>query len=177
MTTYHPGRENGHDGTDLDDRDIRALTQLLTVIPEAPGLYEVVSQSGSAYTVDTQGSGACTCPDFKHNLPTDDGRETCKHQARVAYETGERPLPAWIDTDELPDDFALHVDATPTVAVTDGGSEIIDAGDDGEILDGSDDDGRPDDCGCWNTEQELPCFPCYREGFRSQNPDTPAAGE
>jgi hypothetical protein len=160
--------------TELDDRDVRALTQYLTVIPDAPGLYEVVSQSGKSYTVDTQGSGACTCPDHKHNLPTDDGRETCKHQARVAYETGERPLPAWVNTDELPDDFALHVDSTPTV--TDGGSEIIDAGDDGEILDESDDDGRPDECSCvhWNTDGiDTPCWPCYRDGFDTPNPQTP----
>jgi hypothetical protein len=57
------------------------------------------------------------------------------------------------------------------VAVTDGGSDVIDAGDEGEILTETDPDGRPEDCGCWNTEQELPCFPCYRDGFEEANPD------
>ena len=49
MTHYDPTEI---EGTDLDDRDVRALTEYLTVLPEAPGLYEVVSQSGESYTVD-----------------------------------------------------------------------------------------------------------------------------
>lgn len=57
------------------------------------------------------------------------------------------------------------------MAAADGG--VIEAGDDGEILDESDesdesdDDSRPDDCDCgeWNADAELPCWPCYRDGF------------
>ena len=37
----------------------------------------------------------------------------------------------------------------------------------GEILD-RDSDGRPDDCDCWDAD--LPCWPCYRDGFDTPNP-------
>lgn len=36
---------------------------------------------------------------------------------------------------------------------------------------------RPDDCVCWDADAELPCWPCYRAGFETQNPDEPAAEE
>lgn len=49
--------------------------------------------------------------------------------------------------------------------------DVIVAGDDGGILDGGDEDDRPDDCQCWDPDGELPCWPCYREGFRTQNPN------
>jgi hypothetical protein len=62
----------------------------------------------------------------------------------------------------------------PVVATSDGG--IIEVGDKGEILDGdeSDDDSRPEDCDCgdWNAHAELPCWPCYRDGF-----EVPASAE
>lgn len=34
---------------------------------------------------------------------------------------------------------------------------------------------RPDDCSCWSADAELPCFPCYLEGFDVPNPEEPAA--
>jgi hypothetical protein len=43
-----------------------------------------------------------------------------------------------------------------------GESGIIVAGDDGEILDESDDDG--DDCACDELPEGVPCWPCYRDG-------------
>jgi hypothetical protein len=70
------------ENTEPDDRDTRALSEYLTVLPEAPGLFQVVSQLGKSYTVDAN------------------------------------------DGDERPDDR---------------------------------------DCGEWNTDADLPCFPCYRE--------------
>ncbi len=153
------------EGTELDARDARALTEYMTALPLGGDVYSVTTESGSEYRVDAR-TGRCTCPDAKHNLPTDDGREQCKHFARVAYATGERPVPAWVDTDAVDPDLGAHVDATPRVAATDGG--IIEAGDDGEILDDepASDDGRPDDCDCgdWNADAELPCWPCYRDG-------------
>lgn len=51
----------------------------------------------------------------------------------------------------------------PVVATSDG--RIIEAGDEGEILDEETDDGRPDDCACWDAGLKLPCWPCYRDGF------------
>jgi len=88
-----------------------------------------------------------------------------------------------------------EIEATTTpgerAVVADGGTEIIEAGDEGEIIDESDDDvvnlsevtgdavpeddARPGDCDCgdWNNGLGLPCWPCYRAGF-----ETPAlAGE
>lgn len=29
---------------------------------------------------------------------------------------------------------------------------------------------RPADCVCWDTEAGLPCWPCFRDGFDTQNP-------
>jgi len=123
---------DGHESTDLelDERDVRALTQYLTVLDDtgrardAPGLYLVVSESGSEYLVDAV-EGVCECPDHRHR----DVR--CKHLRRVAFATGERPIPA--DVDGIDEQLGMHVDATPQRAAADGG--IIDAGDDGEILD------------------------------------------
>jgi hypothetical protein len=31
-------------------------------------------------------------------------------------------------------------------------------------------DERPDDCDCASTFEELPCWPCYRDGFEEPNP-------
>jgi len=36
---------------------------------------------------------------------------------------------------------------------------------------------RPHDCECWDVDESLPCWPCYREGYRSQNPAEPAADD
>jgi len=60
--------------------------------------------------------------------------------------------------------IGANVDATAKVATADGG--IVNAGDDAEIIGGDgDDDGRPDECDCLPTFDELPCWPCYRDGF------------
>jgi len=119
----------------IDARDARALTECMTVLADvgeargADGLYRVVGENGDTYTVDAR-SGACTCPDARHRNP--DGG--CKHARRVAYATGERGVPAFVDTDAVDAQLGAHVDATPQVAAADGGGEIIDAGDEGEIL-------------------------------------------
>jgi hypothetical protein len=161
------------EGTDIEPRDVRALTEYHSVLDEigrargADDLYLVVSESGSEYLVDAR-LGSCECPDHTH-------REVrCKHIRRVAYATGDRPVPAGVDTDAVDPQLGMHVDATPRVAATDGGADIIDAGDEGEVLDEDDTDtddvadgGRPDDCDCgaWNAGEDLPCWPCARDGF------------
>jgi hypothetical protein len=160
--------------TELDERDVRALTQYLTVLDDvdlardAEDLYAVVSESGKQYLVDAR-EGSCTCPDATHRDP--DGG--CKHVRRVAFVTGEREIPAWVDRDDLDDQFGAHVDAEPRQAATDGG-EIVVAGDEGEVLEEADDvDERPADCDCvdWNSDVGLPCFECYYAGFETPNPD------
>lgn len=150
---------------DLERRDVRALTEKMTVLPEGGELYAVVTESGSEYTVDAR-EKRCTCPDARHHDP----EGGCKHLRRVQYATGDKALPKWADTDAVDSLLGQHTDGSPMVAVADGGDVIV-AGDDAEILDGEDDDeedGRPEncDCGLWNADSGLPCWPCYREGFR-----------
>jgi hypothetical protein len=153
---------------DLDRRDARALTEYMTVLEEG-GDYTVVGQNGGTYTVDGR-KKRCTCPDYEHNLPDGD-RENCKHIARVNFATGGRPIPGWVEPDAVDEQLGLHTDTPTQVATTDGG--IIEAGDQGEVLDDGDID-RPDDCQCWDPEQGLPCWPCYRDGYEQANP---GAGE
>jgi hypothetical protein len=154
---------DGNECTELDDRDVRALTECMTVLPQDGDIFEVVGENGGTYRVDGR-EGRCTCPDARHRNP--DGG--CKHQRRVAFATGERPVPAWVDTRAVDPLLGEHTDTAARVAATDGG--IIEAGDEGEILDG---DGRPDDCDCgaWNDGLSLPCWPCYRDGFDTPNLD------
>ena len=98
------------DTVGLEVRDVRALTEYLTVLEDvgrvrgADGLYLVVSESGAEYLVDARGR-RCDCPDAEHRDP--DGG--CKHVRRVAFATGVRPTPA---TDGLDVDPQLgdHVD-------------------------------------------------------------------
>jgi len=113
----------------IDDRDARALTQYLTVLDDvgrardAPELYLVVSESGSEYLVDTRGEGACECADHQYGA-------RCKHLRRVAFATGERSIPSWVDTDAVDEQLGDHVAAEPDiaepqVAATDGGTRTV----------------------------------------------------
>ena len=122
----------------IDTRDARALTQYLTVLDDvgrarhAPELYLVVSESGSEYLVDTRGEGACECADHRHR----DAR--CKHLRRVAFATGEREIPPWVDTEALDEQLGDHLDATPANTenvATDGGTRTVrDASEGAEIV-------------------------------------------
>lgn len=87
----------------LDDRDVRALTEYLVVLPDvgrargAPGLYVVYSQDGRhRYLVDID-TGACECDDSFYRDP----RNGCKHVRRARYEFGERAIPAWVDRSKI----------------------------------------------------------------------------
>jgi hypothetical protein len=163
MPDYDVAPQKGTDDsrTELEPRDVRSLTQYLTVIPEGGDVYTVVSQSGSSYRVDARGS-RCTCPDHQYN----DAR--CKHIRRVAFETGREAIPSWVDPGAMPDDFAMHIDATPVVAATDGGPSLGGLmGVDGQTDTG---DGRPDDCSCdaFELGGDLCCFDCWLAGFRER---------
>jgi hypothetical protein len=94
---------------ELDDRDVRALTETMTVLGEtapapadAPGLYLVTTASGSSYTVDPD-LGACECPDAEYR------DATCKHVRRVRFERGARQVPPSATRAALDDDFRLFV--------------------------------------------------------------------
>ena len=107
-----------HEPVELEDRTERALTQYLTVLDDvgrangAEGLYLVVSQSGKEYLVNTH-AGRCECPDHRHR-----GVE-CKHLKRVAFATGEKPLPAGVEG--VDPQLGEHVEGGPEVVATDGG--------------------------------------------------------
>lgn len=147
---------------DPDARDVRALTEYLTVLENigrarhADDLFLVVSQSGSEYLVDAR-TGACECPDATYR----DMR--CKHTRRVEFATGERAVPA--DVDGVDPDLGAHVAGGTRVAVTDGGTLVE------ERADAADGDERPADCACSPRFEGLPCWPCYRDGFAVPNPD------
>ena len=151
--------------TDLQKRDVRALTEYMTVLPLGGELYSVTTQSGSEYHVDAL-EARCTCPDKQHNL--EDG-ELCKHERRIRFATGEWAIPRWADTEAIDSQLGEHVSRTPQVAATDGGTA--------EVLQRDDDSDkrrrRPDDCDCgdWNDRSGLPCWPCYRDGFEFPNPE------
>jgi len=116
----HENTPNEVEGTELDDRDVRALTEYMSVLDEGGDIYTVVGQNGGTYTVDVR-EGRCDCPDAEYNLPTDDGRERCKHVARVEFATGERAIPSWTDRDAIDEQLGAHVDAEPQVVAADGG--------------------------------------------------------
>jgi hypothetical protein len=82
---------------------------------------------------------------------------------RVAFATGARAVPAWVDADDVDAGLGEHTAATPRVAAADGGEGIVVAGDDGEILDESD-DGDDTECACDELPDGVPCWPCYRDG-------------
>lgn len=90
--------------TALDERDARALTEKMTVIQEAPDLFNVTTQSGKSYTVDVQ-TGACDCADAFYN------GAVCKHRRRVAFATGEREIPAWVDDSAVDPLLGHHCDS------------------------------------------------------------------
>ena len=91
MTDYEPGSNER-----IDSRTERALTHYLMVLADvgrakgADDLFLVVSQSGTEYLVDTH-IGAYECPDRGHRVVR------CKPTRRVAFATGEHPVPAGVD--------------------------------------------------------------------------------
>ena len=169
------------DDQQIDQRDVRALTQYLTVLDDygparaADSLYVVVSESGSEYLVDTEG-GVCECPDHQQR------GVRCKHLRRVAFATGERPIPLWVRADAVDPQLGMHLSSGgPRVAATDGGvsrevaeqvpDEEIDARSARAATSATED--RPDDCNCGpvTVGEELPCWPCYRDGFETVAPE------
>jgi len=137
-----------HESTDLEQRDVRALKEYMTTLSLGDDVYSVTTQSGSEYCVGAR-EGRCTCPDHQY-------REVeCKHIRRVAFATGERPIPAGTDADEVDAQLGQHVEETPKVAATDGGVTLA------EFTTGDTDEDE-----CWCDDHDFPCFDCYLEGRR-----------
>jgi hypothetical protein len=173
------------DSIDLNERDVRALSQYLTVLDDygrardADGLYMVVSESGEEYLVDTR-TDTCECPDHEYR------GVRCKHLRRVAFATGAREIPAGVACD-VDDQLGMHVHTgAPRQAATDGGQtlspDVAEQLTDEEIaareaddvdVDIDETDGRPDACDCepWMGSEGLPCFECWRRDFSTPNPD------
>lgn len=122
MSDHKP---SGYERTDLEARDARALTEYMSVLPEGGDVYTVAAE-GSTYTVDAR-EGRCTCPDNQYR------EERCKHVRRVAFATGAEPIPAYVDPGAVDPSLGEHADGSLQVAATDGG-EILEAGDDGVLL-------------------------------------------
>ncbi len=139
-----------HESNDLEERDVRALTEYMAVLPEGGDIYTVVGQNENGeYRVDAR-EGRCTCPDHEY-------REVrCKHIRRIAFATGERVVPAWVDANEVDAQLGEHVEETPKVAATDGGVTLA------EFTTGD-----TNEDGCWCDDHSFPCFDCYNEGRRT----------
>jgi predicted nucleic acid-binding Zn finger protein len=74
---------------EIPERQVRAISEEMTVIEIAENLYEVFGENGNdGYVVDTANSPSCTCPDFQHREP----EGGCKHVRRVRIEQGEESL-------------------------------------------------------------------------------------
>lgn len=135
MERKNPNGQNGTGIKRLDERDIKALTEYMTVLEkDTPGFYSVTTESGSEYTVDARHE-SCTCPDAEYR------DVKCKHIRRVEYAIGRKAVPQWADKEEMDSRLGDHVDNV----VTDGGRNVP----------------REDceDCQCESGVGEpLPCF-------------------
>lgn len=69
----------------VPERSLRAITEYMSVVEEAPGLYTVVGENGREYTVDLRDGPACTCPDFRYREEV----TACKHVRRARLAAGE----------------------------------------------------------------------------------------
>ena len=78
-------------------RVTRAMTAIMRVERDGPGIYHVDSGSGDSYTVELE-SGMCDCPDAQSRGPW------CKHFFAVLFQTGE--LPSVVGTGIVADESA-----------------------------------------------------------------------
>ncbi len=154
----------GENPTDLPKRAVRALTEKMTVLPEtgrvkdADDLFLVVSESGSEYLVDGR-EGVCDCPDARQNLDADD---SCKHERRVRYATGETPIPEWVNTEAIDSMLGFHTATTPVRVATDGGSVAEESSEDTPSLH----EGEHEECDCNDLGDNFPCWSCVKDGRR-----------
>lgn len=118
---------------ELDDRDIKALLNPMTVIDNAgdvadePGRYEVTTES--QYTVDLN-EESCTCPDHEYR------GVRCYHIRRVEFETGVRAIPGWVSLETVDDQLGMHIEnGEPRIAMTDGGAVAAKGGREPTALD------------------------------------------
>jgi len=145
MTTNEP---HGHES--IDPRTKRALTEYMSVLPEGGDVYTVVGQNGGTYQVDGR-TGVCTCADFEYRQP----EGGCKHVRRVAFATGDEPIPAGVDG--VDEQLGEHTDGQPVTA--DGGQGQAVATD-GGVAGGYTEHVEPPEVG---GERYVRCEGCGRE--------------
>ena len=139
MQAYDDGPFKDHERAEqLEDRDVRALTEYMTTLSLGGQIYSVTTESGSEYRVDGRDK-VCDCADFTYR----DDVERCKHIRRVEFATGEREIPSWVDHTEVDPYIGEHVDnqqssANEQMAVADGGTAIEQSAD-SETVDDTDD--------------------------------------
>ena len=166
MSTNTTPRQESDGSTELNDRDVRALTEYMTVLDKGGDIYTVIGENGGgAYHVDSR-KGRCTCPDHKH------GSTRCKHIRRVGFATGDEAIPAWIDRGGLDSQLGDHVAGEVHFSATDGGVTV--STNEGELTDRDNAEKntqRPNDCDCRSNSgtSDLPCWPCYQVGFDAPN--------
>ncbi|WP_312909963.1 SWIM zinc finger family protein [Natronosalvus caseinilyticus] len=98
---------------EVDARTLRAAREHMTVFEEGDALFEVTTQSGSAYTVDLR-EPVCSCPDFQYREDV----EECKHVRRVRIEVGQVDIDALSESlNEKADD--IQQDAEELIQVAD----------------------------------------------------------
>lgn len=132
---------------------------------EAPGLMTVRNESHEnadehSYRVNVEDGipVACECPSDTYH----DG--ACKH--RVAVAIREPVLEA-----------ATEYERTEESEVaTDGGTTVERSAANASAQEQHDNE-RPANCDCLPTFEDLPCWPCYRRGFRTPNPHAEADTE
>jgi hypothetical protein len=139
---------------DADSKSVkRASWEAFEFTLLGAGDVEVVNTSHEnpeehTYTVHVEGGipADCTCPAFEYQ----DG--PCKHMVAVAIR--EPVLEAVTAGPAARADGGLTVEEETTAESTE----------------------RPDDCDCAPTFEDLPCWPCYRDGFEEPNPNVEENG-
>jgi len=105
--------------TDLDHLDAKALTTPMSVLPDQPEVAGaedmfLVQHTREHIVSKVAGSWTCDCKGFQYH-------ERCYHVRRVQFALGERPIPAFLNTDAIDDQLGHHVS---------GGPRLVGAGDD-----------------------------------------------
>ncbi|PSQ44454.1 hypothetical protein BRD17_04000 [Halobacteriales archaeon SW_7_68_16] len=147
-----------NESTEIEPRTERALSECLSVVAlngtpvdnRDETVVMVVSHTGESYHVDAE-LGWCECPDLRHR------NVECKHIQRARVALGIEPVDSRV---------LAAIDVDPTLA-TNAPGPIVATSDSRIDHEGDWTPLRPSDCDCggWNDGEDLPCWPCYRDGF------------
>ena len=136
----------------------RAQHEVLDFELAAPGLatvrnesYENAAEHSYRVNIENGVPVACECPaDIYHE-------GACKHRVAVAIREPVLEAASEYEREQEPE------------AVPDGGTTIKRS-----AVSEQQAESRPVNCDCLPTFEDLPCWPCYQEGFRTPNPNPDA---